>query len=178
MVHVGERGEYHWLVSQAEVFDLTGLVLRYHRGLRLCVSSCDSRPLRLGQEELARGWTTRGEVAVSPPLEEALPIPQGGYDEWYLVRDPSFADQRVEVFVNYEGFTLLAPAATPGTGDPPPGGGDTDRLAALRERFWSQLERLKPETYVALGDHDVVVARNPHFIEVVRRAAEPTVTQP
>jgi hypothetical protein len=47
-----------------------------------------------------------------------------------------------------------------------------DWFPAVQERFWSQLQRLKPESYVASGDRDVVVSRNQRFIDGVRQAAE------
>jgi hypothetical protein len=106
------------------------------------------------------GWAGRGAVAVSPPLGEAVEIPHDQYDEWYVLSDPA-AVNGAEVFVNYGGFSLAAPAASP------------DWLAPIRERFWAQLGRVRPESFVAMGDNDVIVSRNSRFIQAVRAAAEP-----
>lgn len=171
MIQTGEHGEYRWLVS-GEVRPLTALVLQFHRGLRLWITSFDSGPLRLGDEEVAEGWTTKGEVAVSPPLTEGLAVPHDEFDEWYLLDRPAFETDEIEVFVNFGRFTLVPPAETYQTFDPTWEKAGLDWLAPIQERFWRQLGRLKPETYVAMGDHDVVVSRNDRFIQSVREAAE------
>src|SRR5262249_3240200 len=143
-----------------QIWSLTDLVLRFHSNQRLCITSFDSGPLRPTEEEVARGWTTQGAVAISPPLIEGLPIPQEGYDEWYLLSNPRFDDNEIEVFVNYGRLTLLPPADIYRTFDPTWEKAGFDWLAPIQERLWSQLQQLKPVTYVAMGDNDVVVSLN------------------
>jgi len=159
MVNTGEHNEYYWLVSATEIRTLADLVVEFHRGLRLCITSFDSGPLRLSEEELAAGWVARNEVAVSPPLDGNVDIPHDQYDEWYLVSDESALDG-ASVFVNYCGFSPVAATADP------------DLLATIREQFWSQLGRVLPESYVAMGDNDVVVSRNRRFMQAVQAATE------
>jgi hypothetical protein len=159
MVQTGQHGEFHWLVSAAQIWALTDLVVRFHRGLRLCITCFDSGPIRLSHEELAAGWSARGEVAVSPTLDVAVEIPHDQYEEWYLLSDPA-AVSGAEVFVNYGGFSLAAPAV------------GLDCMAPIQDRFWAQLGRVRPESYVAIGDNDVIVSRDSQFIEAVQAAAE------
>jgi acetyl esterase/lipase len=173
MIHTGEYGEYRWLVSGSQIWPLSGLVLGSHRRLRLCITSFDSGPLRLADEEVAQGWTTQGDVAISPPVSEGLAVPHDQYDEWYLLDRPTIDTGDIEVFVNYGGFTLVPPAETYQTFDPTGEKARLDWLAPIQERFWRQLDRLKPETFVAMGDNDIVVSRNHRFIQNVREAAEP-----
>src|SRR5262245_22659812 len=112
MIHTGSHGEYSWLVSGSQIWSLTDLVLQFHSGLRLCITSFDSGPLRLANEEIAHGWTTQGEVTISPPIIEGMSIPHEQYDEWYLFETPPLEKPDIEVFVNYGAFTLVAPAET------------------------------------------------------------------
>ena len=172
MIYTGSHGEYSWLVSGSQIWSLTDLVLRFHRGLRLCITCFDSGPLRLVDEEIAQGWTTQGQVTISPPLIEGMSIPHDQYDEWYLLDTPRFEKPDIEVFVNYGGLTLVAPAETCKTFDPTWERMGLDWLAGVQERFWLQLERLQPASYVAVGDNDIVVSRNHRFVQSVREAAE------
>jgi hypothetical protein len=172
MIHTGEHGEYRWLVSDSLILRLRPPVLRFHSGLRLCITSFDSGPLRLTEEEIILGWTTQGNVAISPPVTAGLAVPHDQYDEWYLLDHPAFDAGDFEVFVNYGGFTLVAPAETYQTFDRTWEKAGLDWLSPIQERFWRQLARLKPETYVAVGDKDIVVSRNHRFMESVREAAE------
>ncbi len=171
MVDTGKQGGHHWLVSPSQVWPLTDLVLRFHHGLHLCVTAFDSGPIRPSEDEIAQGWTMQGNVMVSPPLNSTLSIPRDQYDEWYILARPAFAGAEIEVFVNCGGFTLVAPEETYKTFDPTWMRQGLDWLTPIQERFWSQLERLNPETYVAVGDNDVVVSRNRRFIQAVQDAA-------
>jgi len=173
MIHTGQHGEYQWLVSGSEIRGLADLVVRFHCGLRLCITAFDSGPLRLTREELEQGWTTQRAVAVSPPVDESLAIPHDQYDEWYLLENPSFAENDLEVFVNYGAFTLAPPTELCKAFDPTWEKSAWEWLAPVQERFWLQLERLNPGTYVAVGDNDVIVSRNHRFIEAVHEAAAP-----
>ncbi len=171
MIDTGKHGEYRWLVSGREVASLPDLVCRFHRRLHLCITCFDSGPLRIMDEEVAQGWTTQGEVVISPPLADGMPIPHDQYDEWYLLGAPEFDKLEVEVFVNYGCFTLVTPGDSYKTYDLTSEKSELDWLASVQERFWLQLDRLKPESYVAIGDNDIVVSRNHRFVEAVREAA-------
>jgi hypothetical protein len=171
MVYTGEHGSYHWVASSTQIDSLKDLVLRHHRGLYLVITSFDSGSLVLVDEQKAAGWTMQGRVAVSPLLSGVSSIPEDQYDEWYILPQPSFPGQGLEVFVNYGGFTLASPDEVYGDVDPPWDRRSLNALLAIQERFWSQMERILPVTFVAMGDCEVVVSSKGEFIEQVRAAA-------
>jgi hypothetical protein len=40
----------------------------------------------------------------------------------------------------------------------------------VQERFWKQMARVRPLSYVAMGDNDVIVTRNQEFVSQFRIA--------
>src|SRR5262249_10561016 len=76
MVHTGKCRGYDWLVSEAQISGLDDLVRRFHPGLFLCVTAFDSGPMRLGDDDISRGWSAKGDVMISPPLNESIDLPQ------------------------------------------------------------------------------------------------------
>jgi hypothetical protein len=173
MIHSGQHGSFYWLVAQFSPGPLTRLTVRFHTALRLCITAFDSGPLLPSPEEEAAGWTVRGEVMVSPPLAEGLYIPCGEYDEWYLLEEPPPADWTPEVFVNDSAFTLVPVEELRKLDDPTWCRYGNDWLIPLQESFWEQMERVKAVSYIAMGDHDIIVSQRREFIERVRAAADP-----
>jgi hypothetical protein len=171
MVRSGQHGRFHWLVASSSLPSLAAATVRFHPGSRLCITAFDSGPIRPGPEEEVRGWMTRGNVMVSPPLAEGLEIPHDQYDEWYLLDDPPPPGWEPEVFVNYGGFTLAAIEEVLRTYDPTWDKHGLDYLVPIQERFWAQMEQVDPISYVAMGDQDVVVSRRREFIEHLRAGA-------
>jgi hypothetical protein len=50
---------------------------------------------------------------------------------------------------------------------------DGDRwLADAQARFWQQIVTAQPVSYVARAGSDVVVSRNPDFVQALSRVAE------
>jgi hypothetical protein len=172
VLHTGKHGQYWWLVSEHQVRSLVDLVVQFHSRLRLCVTSFDSAPLRPTDEEVAEGWSTQGDVAISPPIINGMWIPHEQYDEWYLFDSPNLEHEKIEVFVGFGRFTLAAPAEVYDTFDPTWERSGLDWIVPIQERFWLQLERLKPESYVAIGWHDILASRNEEFIRCVREASD------
>lgn len=168
-LYLGEQNGYYWLVSLESIPSLIEAMLQLHHGLRLCITSFDSGIIRPSDTELDIGWTMRGNVMVSPPLSATLEIPHDQYDEWYILDSPSFADDEFEVFVNYGGFTLVPPDEAYTTFDPTWEKTGLDYLAPIQARFWSQLTNIQPDTYIAMGDLDVVASRNDNFLKQVRK---------
>ncbi len=99
---------------------------------------------------------------VSTPLAAGVEIPWDHYDEWYILDGSPPADWVPEVFVNYGGWTVV-PAEGLGEGDD--SWGDRRGLETLQSRFWEQLGRIDPVSYVAMGCLDVFVSRQRGFIE-------------
>ncbi len=148
MLTFGSHGQYEWLVTDQQ-FDLLQISPDVVLGKYVAITSFDSGPLVLTDEEKAAGWESRGKVAYSPKVQNVASLPRAGYDEWYIFRDPSdlgtshLAENvfevpqeqgHVSVFVNY-GFALHPP-----------------ERAGLATLFWPQIERIRPESYIA--DHD------------------------
>ncbi|HEY3455634.1 MAG TPA: hypothetical protein VGK64_13600 [Bryobacteraceae bacterium] len=159
-IYRGSHGEYHWLTSTE---DYSGTLLRLCPEIVIdryvAVTSVDSGVLRLRDEDLARGWRTHGGIGYSPLIRDSEEVPHQydgpdalGYDEFYVFGSPCglgermhgnlFEEQfapapgRVVVFVSLAAFVLH---------DPKPA------VESLLELFWPQLERLRPESYVADG---------------------------
>ena len=156
---VGSYEGYHWLTSLDH--DISAL-------LRLCpevllekciaVTSIDSGALHLTEQEKSDGWWTSNEgkfyrclpdgsredrddwrIAYSPRLTSIHGLPNethdeccSGYDEWYVFNHPIPAGE-IEVFVNWTDFRLYDPVAS----------------KWLAGRFWQQMLRLTPESYIA-----------------------------
>jgi hypothetical protein len=168
MVWSGQHGRFHWLVAPSSLPSVEEATVRFHAGLRLCITSFDSGPIRPSPEEQARGWVTRGSIMVSPPRAEVLDIPSDQYDEWYLLDESPPSEWTPEIFVNYGGFTLVAIEEIYKTCDPTWDKHGLDYLVPIQDRFWAQMEQVDPVSYVAMGDHDVVVSKRREFIEQLR----------
>jgi len=172
-IYRGQNGPYHWLTASGDVYMGTllkacpeAVLVRY-----LAVTSYDSGIRHLTPEESASGWTLENEIAYSPKVSsietlayqrDGLDCP--GYDEWYvfpeprklnpIFRDNFFEFQRessmILVFVNLAAFILH---------EPEPG---------IVDRFWTQVETIAPETYIADGrDYLTVVSRSEPLITTI-----------
>ncbi len=137
-IFTGSRGQYHWLERTAGyLWDVLEISPQVVEGNFVSVTSYDSGPLRLSPEEVAQGWYKHGDLAVSPLVTKADLVPNDLYDEWYIFGTPT-EFSGYEVFVNYSGFSLHT--------------GNSEAIA-LQERFWQQLERISPSSYLAEGDN-------------------------
>jgi len=145
--------------------------VRFHVGLRLCITALDGGPIHPNAEEQPRGWMARGNAVVSPPLTEGLDIPRDQCDEWYLLDEPPSPEWTPEVFVNYGGFTLSPIEEIYKTYDPTWDRHGLDYLVPIQERFWEQIDRVNPVSYIAMCDQNIVVSRRPEFIEQLRAGA-------
>src|SRR3954452_2942757 len=138
----GTRHGYYWVEWQDEFLsDLLSVFPQLVLGKCLVNTAFDSGTLNLSPEELGEGWFKHGKLAVSPPITDVW-IPHDQFDEWYVFDSPTTFDE-CEVFVNYSGFSLHDPA-----------------FGEFQERFWRQLARLAPESYVAEGDNLICVTRD------------------
>ena len=172
-MNTGKYSEYYWLVSAETLWSLPNAVKKYHSGFRLGITSFDSGPINPNDAEIEKGWISQNGVMISPPLSDGIEIPYDQYDEWYLARDLSIVASKLEVFVNYGGFSLVPPEESYQDFDPTWERGTLDFLIPIQERFWQQMMKLKPETYVAMGDNEVVVSKNRDFINYVHQFPNP-----
>jgi hypothetical protein len=152
----GQKGEYFWLEAD-ELPDLRGTLVRHHSGDRLCVTSFDSGPFHPGFSARLSGWSTRGELAVSPPISPGFEVPSAGYDEWYLFERPPEEPFSVELFAKCVPFTIT------------PEDCDEEWMLDAQRRLWLQIERTKPISFVIRAHFDIVISRRQEFIaELVR----------
>jgi hypothetical protein len=162
----GSHAAYQWLVSDYDLEDVLrlcpGIVLNKH----IAVTSCDSGSLNLNDRERAAGWVSRQGIAYSPRVRAVEELPREQFDEWYVFSDPTDFGQlagpaknvfearldagEIYTFVNFGGFALHHP--------------EMEDLVAL---FWMQLDRVRPETYIAEGDYlTIVISDKTHFAAV------------
>ena len=135
--------------------DLVEAVPNLVRERFVVVTSLDSGPLRLTDDELAEGWRQVGSLTVSPKSPAPWSLPRGGWDEWYVFEGapPAHAP---EVFVNYSGFSLR------------PAPGNEGQQSAVG-RFWGQLAEWWPESYLAEGDNLICVTRQEVAVPALAR---------
>jgi hypothetical protein len=144
----GSHGKYYWLVWRSRrLWELIAAFPEIVHEKHLVVTSCDSGPYQLSDQELQQGWQTRDGAAYSPRITDTNQLPdEAGYDEWYILDMPKSLDH-LEVFINYSGFRLQYEASD-------------IAMNKLLERFWFQIETLAPESYLAEGDNLVFVTCN------------------
>lgn len=151
----GNFGTYHWVVWNSPFpDDLVESFPEIVLGKYVIVTSFDSGILRLTNDELQRGWRVQDGLAYSPPILEIASLPRDQYDEWYVFTQP-VRMEACEVFINYSGFRLQDDASD-------------QAMHELLERFWQQLQRLAPESYLAEGANLIFVTRNTSLFERVR----------
>lgn len=114
-------------------------------------------------------------MAISPRITISKKIPFVWFDEWYIFDEPAVPTE-VEVFVNYGTFSLGDPAPTVATMHI---GTDAEKVARLvesalklQQKFWAQMERIKPRSYLANGNSFTFVTRDSGLFERVMGALE------
>lgn len=168
-VQTGSRDGYDWLVSSNTLDEVLQLCPEVVLGRYVAVTSFDSGPLLLNDEERAAGWEVHSGIAYSPKIQRVEMMPRDQFDEWYIFGDrvnlgqlvPSdrnvFESQmqqgQVHAFVNFGGFALHRP--------------DVADLAPL---FWEQLNWIHPESYLAEGDYLIFVTANKDLFLALRDA--------
>ncbi len=172
----GVHEEYRWLIMPDRgIYSLLNICPEIVLGKYLAVTSIDSGPLRLTEQEKVEGWWSTEaarvfqgnslspwesqddwKVAYSPSITSVHGLPNqthdessAGYDEWYVFEKPVPIEE-IETFVNWGGFRLYAP-----------------EFQWCTDRFWKQIAKLKPESYIADGTVFTVVTRNPKLFELI-----------
>jgi hypothetical protein len=141
MLFTGTQGDYNWLASHRQESHLAKVLRACPQlvlGKFVAILSFDSGPLTPTPEEIKAGWSSDGRIMYSPRITDASTIPFEHYDEWLIFPNETHVLPELEVFINWGAFSLA---------DEPNGHPE------LRERLWSQLARIGPESYVAEGDY-------------------------
>jgi hypothetical protein len=169
MLETGEHGDYRWFVGQF-AGSLADVVVACHLGRRLGISSFDSGVFHPTTSEAEEGWTTQGNLALSPMLRAGMDVPHDGYDEWYIFDEQSSPEWSPEVFVNIGAFTVVPVEEIERRRDPTWEAHAFDWLIPVQGRFWKQIVRVRPLSYVAMGERDIIVTRNQEFVSRLRIA--------
>ena len=165
----GRNNNYIWAVSDDPILYLHDTIVEYHEGKILYITSFDSGPLRLTEEEQDRGWIQYGDIAINPLIKKGIQIPHDDYDEWYISDvELKFPDE-FEAFVNYGAFRLQDPAELTKDDDPSWERGRFDFLYPLQEKFWALIESVQPQSYIAIGGREILVSTNEEFIEALMK---------
>jgi hypothetical protein len=176
-VVTGQVRDYWWLTSRFD--DYMGTLVRLCPevilGRHLAVITFDGGTPCLTERQKGLGWQWRSAVAYSPPIQSVDELcyercGSPGYDEWYLfdratdipgriIEGNPFEDTNMPGpdnllrFVGWLGFTI-----------------DSDQPShhQLRDWFWAQIERIRPESYVSDGQDSLTfVSRNAAMFERV-----------
>lgn len=173
---VGKHNEWDWLVVRNTIRNLDSLVIAHHIGKVLCITAFDSSSITATPQEQAIGWRMKDGVMISPPLTPQLCIPRDEYDEWYIYESIPDSISVDDQFVNYGGFNLVDPQQLAASQDPTWDRHNYDWLISFQARFWANIDRLRPLTYVASGDVDVIVTRTAEFASFARNVTREDVS--
>ncbi len=164
----GIHKHYHWLEIDEPVLGFVEEVLNANSGNYLYITAFDSGSLAPSEEEKKKGWGSQGKVMISPRLGKNTEVPYDNFDEWYFFPILVNFPEEQEVFVNYGRFSLVPVEEQLKGFDPTWERDSLDWLRALQDQFWEQIMRLEPETYVSMGDRDIVVSKNLSLLERIR----------
>jgi len=170
---VGAHAEYQWLTMlDCYISDLLRLCPDVVLNKCLAVTSVDSGTLKLTDQQKRDGWwTSEGakvfrvahpgghredrddwKVAYSPRVDSIHETHSeycSGFDEWYVFERAAPVEE-IEVFVNWSGFRLYDP-----------------EWKWCADRFWEQMLRLAPESYIADGTVFTFATRNAELFKKV-----------
>ena len=167
-LETGSSGGYQWLVSTDRQFDVLEFCPDVVIGKYVAITSFDSGPLRLTEEQKSAGWASEGGIAYSPKIADVKAVPLRYFSELYVFSNPTnlgvLADPRknifdsdiqqrqVHAFVNYDfGF-------------------HDAEYADISRMFWQQLGWMKAESYLAENDYVILVTANSELFASVYKA--------
>lgn len=175
----GSHGGYRWLTTQHDFHILLERCPQVVIGKYLAVTSQDSGPLHLTDEEKVAGWQSRNEIAYIPKVQSPLAFRHGecgGFDEWYVFDSPRdlgkiwrdnvfeapITPGVVSTFVNFGTFEL-----------------HSHEFEDLTSIFWKQLSWIQPESYIADGYSFLTfVSRNEEVFAAVLKALGSSIPSP
>ena len=148
---VGNHCGYYWVQWEKAALDrlLLGvpeIVLDHY----LVNTSSDSDSLVLSEAEYVAGWRTVGKLSYSPLIRDVTAIRHEEFEEWLTFRAPTKIPSW-EAVVNFCGFSL------------------TDRSYDwIHAKLWGQLERFRPESFLAQGERLIFITANAQLHELVQ----------
>jgi hypothetical protein len=158
----GVQGDYRWLETSAHgIYDVLHVCPAVVANKNIVITSFDSG-LQPTDEERQRGWRVYGRSIHIPVGENVSAIPFEIFDEWYIFSSDA-PERDYKVFVNFEWFTLGPAQAVYSRS------GTALDLKRMQRWFWQEIERVRPESYLACGKRLKFLTREPaHFNQVLR----------
>src|ERR1700739_2301396 len=93
---------YQWLVSTDRQLDVLECCPDIVLGKYIAITSFDSGPLGLTEEQRSVGWISQDEIAYSPEIQHVEMVPQAYFSELYVFGAPTIlgalADPNENVF--------------------------------------------------------------------------------
>jgi hypothetical protein len=170
----GSHGEYRWLThSELHIGDVVHGFPSIFLDRYLVVASTDSGEPRWWAEKLP-GWECRGFVGYSPLIESFDGIlyqtdgpKTTGWDEWYTFDEPTDIGEVIRDENPYTDESRARPnRILAGVNHYFLPHDDEDELRLTM--FWSQIERLRPVSYISDGcERLTFITRDPRAFEAV-----------
>jgi hypothetical protein len=164
----GSHKEYEWLMTEEYLEDLLRLCPQIVLGKYVAITSIDSGRFIPDEVERANGWETQDGIAYSPLVTNTESLPRENWDEWYVFDHPfrlghlfpedrnMFADpiasDEICVFVNYNH-------------------GLHNADHTISDLFWTQIEKVRPQAYIAESDYQLTVVTSDKTLFAAARGA-------
>jgi hypothetical protein len=163
----GVQGEYRWLETSAhQVYDVLHVCPAAAANKNIVITSCSAEPLQPTEEERQRGWRVNGRSIYIPVGNSVSAIPFEVFDEWYIF-SAAAPERDYKNFVKFDWFTL-GPAQSLYSQS-----GTHFDLKRMQRWFWREMERVRPESYLACGTRLKFVTCNAaNFNQVLRGLSE------
>jgi hypothetical protein len=145
----GRHNDYYRIQWESAFLDtLLRRVPAIVLGRYLINTSYDSGSLTLSDDERRQGWRSVGALTYSPRITDVLTVPHDQFDEWLVFPQPKEV-RSWKPLVDYCGLSL------------------TDQhYESLQEELWSQVEAIRPESYLAEGDRLIFITHSQHLHEL------------
>ncbi len=102
------------------------------------ITSLDSEPITLSEDEKIEGWTTANDIAISPAITDKITIPTADFCEWYIFDTDTVKLKVKQKFVNFFDNDLAE-----------------DSIEV--KDFWETIERSQPIIYISEGNRLTIV---------------------
>lgn len=158
LLETGSTNGYQWLVSTNRSFDVLQCSPHIVLGKYIAITSFDSGPLSLSEQQKSSGWTSNGGIAYSPEIRDVNVVPLQYFSEFYVFSSPTnlgaLADPNGNIFESDAQQGLVHPFVNFDCGFHNP------EYAGLARMFWQQLGWMKAESYLAENDYWIFVTAN------------------
>jgi hypothetical protein len=151
---IGAHGDYKWLSSRHELDDLVRLCPSVVLGKYIAVTSTDSGYLAPIDIEKLNGWESRQRIAYSPLVQSVETLPRDGWDEWFVFTRPT------DLGISRLGSNIFDPPLKEGEVGDFVNYNFRPDMQSLADLFWSQIDRVRPESYIAENECLTFVTRD------------------